>query len=551
MAISPPSPRDLAAFKALSNVWDVAAFFNTTRKRLLYLLYARGGPGYRVFLIHKASGGKRRIASPPPTIAVFQRKLLSCMTEMVVPKPPVHGFAQDRSVVTNAKVHLNTKLILNIDLLDFFPTFNFGRVRGMFRSRPFSFPDKVASVLAQTCCFGGSLPQGGPTSPMISNIICRGLDRDLARLASNHSCRYTRYADDITFSTTKDGFPTALAATPPTLQDPTLTLGADLFAVLKKHSLILNSQKSRMRRKSERQVVTGIIVNEKINVPRDYVRNIRSILHDCESNGMLKANLKFLQKDKKKARVGASPPVLVHLRGKLDYLRMVRGADDPIYARLAIRAEKLSTTKKHGVEIFGRSFERNDLLANAIWVVIGINQNGDRVAQGTAFTLKGTGIVSAHHVFEKGKKDGAYRWWLHNAAEPVKTYPLTAYRAHPDVDLAVLESSAPTLAALCRDTKGPQARDRVWIAGFPNWHFVADKLLVEPADVVQMIYVKGLNYVLTNGNIRGGNSGGPFISRDGYVIGVVLGDYHHPVAPEGGLTIDHVDLAAAAPLQVL
>lgn len=176
MAISPPSTADLAAFRALSNVSQVAAFFGTSTKRLFYLLYSAGGPTYRVFSIPKASGGVRRIASPSPTIAFFQRKLLGCMTAVVAPKFPVHGFTKSRNVVTNARVHLDTKLVLNIDLLDFFPTFHFGRVRGMFQHRPFSFPDSVASILAHICCFGGRLPQGAPTSPMVTNVICRGLD---------------------------------------------------------------------------------------------------------------------------------------------------------------------------------------------------------------------------------------------------------------------------------------------------------------------------------------------------------------------------------------
>jgi RNA-directed DNA polymerase len=196
MAIAPPSTAELARFRALATISDVAAFFNTSSKRFLFHLYSPRRPTYHVFLIPKASGGRRRIASPPPIIAAFQRKLLSCMSACVVTLAPVHGFAPDRSVVTNAKAHLSTNLLLNIDFLDFFPTFHFGRVRGVFRSKPFSFPNKVSTVLAQTCCFNAALPQGAPTSPLIANLICRGLDRDLARLARNHGCSYSRYADD-------------------------------------------------------------------------------------------------------------------------------------------------------------------------------------------------------------------------------------------------------------------------------------------------------------------------------------------------------------------
>jgi RNA-directed DNA polymerase len=546
MAISPPLPKDLAAFKSLMTVSQVATFFNTSQKRLLYLLYDPRGPQYHTFLIRKASGGQRLIAAPSPVIAVFQRKLLACMTEFVTPLDSAHAFTLRRSVVTNARVHLDANLILNIDLLDFFPTFHFDRVKGMYRSRPFYFPDAVATVLAHICCFNGRLPQGAPTSPMIANIICRGLDRDLWRLARNHGCRYTRYADDITFSTNKDNLPISLLASLPRLQTPAPTLGPSLLAILAKHSLTINSKKTRIRRKSERQEVTGIVINEKINVPRDFVRNVRSILHDCEANGVQQATLRFLLKDKKKTRLRTAPPILKHLRGKLDYLKMVRGGDDPIYVRLAIRAEKILPTKKYGISIFGRSAEVDRLLANTVWVVLGLDHQGNEVEQGTAFTLEGAGIVSARHLFENGKKNGARRWVLRNAAAPAKQHSLTGYRADPTTDLAVLETPAPTVAALLRDTRDLQVRDKLWIVGFPNWFSVNDQLLIERTDVVQTKHLAGLLHILTKGNVRSGNSGGPFLSKEGYVSGVVLFDNEYSAAPHGGLAIDHINLAAAS-----
>jgi RNA-directed DNA polymerase len=189
----------------------------------------------------------------------------------------------------------------------------------VFLSPPFRFPSRVATVLAQTRCFNGTLPQGAATSPIIANLICRNLDRDLARLATNHGCRYTRYADDITISTKRSSFPVSLVAAPATLQNPTPTLGVELLAIFTKHSMGLNPKKCRMRRKSERQEITGIIVNEKINVCRAFVRNIRTILHDCELNEVAAATQIFRGIDKK-ARLGGTPEVLEHVRGKLGLL---------------------------------------------------------------------------------------------------------------------------------------------------------------------------------------------------------------------------------------
>jgi hypothetical protein len=230
---------------------------------------------------------------------------------------------------------------------------------------------------------------------------------------------------------------------------------------------------------------------------------------------------------------------------------MVRGGDDPIYARLAIRAVKLSSTKQRGIRLFGKSALTHHLLANSIWIVIGIDKAGNEIPWGTAFSLDGIGIVSARHVIDSGKKHGAYRWELRNAAEPVKKHPVTAFRAAPNLDLAVFESSATIVGALCRDTRNPQVGDRLSIVGFPNWYNVTDKLSVEPTDIVQTKHVGGLLHILTKGTVHGGNSGGPFLSNEGYVTAVVIWDGTSPIAPHGGLAIDHIDRAASAPIQVI
>ena len=394
------------------------------------------------------------------------------------------------------------------------------------------------------------MPQGAPTSPIISNLICRGLDRDLERLARNHQCVYTRYADDITFSTNRSNFSEAIVASAPTLENPAPTLGSDLLAVLNKHSLVLNPKKCRVRSKRDRQEVTGIIVNEKINVPRSFVRNIRSILRDCEVNGVFKATQKFRRVDKK-ARLGAPPGVMLHLRGKLDYLKMVRGPDDPIYVRLALRAEKVEQSRFYGVPIIGRSAELNQFLREAIWIVLGIDQNDLEVSQGTGFTLDGIGIVSAQHVFENGIKEKACRWELINAANPLVRYAITGFRAKPGLDLAVIECSAPTVAALSPDTEQPQSADRLRIVGFPVWNTIADQLFVAPTALFQMKIANGLRYLLTGGPVRNGNSGGPILGNDGLVVGVALFDDTSPIAPDGGLSITHVDTVATAPVRPL
>jgi RNA-directed DNA polymerase len=194
-----------AGFSALASRASVAALLGVSERDLVYLLY-RGGKKYESFDLPKKSGGMRRISAPTSSIKILQKRLNQVLRTVYAPRSGVHGFTLGRSIVTNADRHVKKRLVLNIDLEDFFPCIHFGRVRGMFASAPYNLPVEVAQVLAQVCTHEGRLPQGAPTSPIVSNIVCAPLDTGLRTLAQSHGCTYTRYADDITFSTTRKHF---------------------------------------------------------------------------------------------------------------------------------------------------------------------------------------------------------------------------------------------------------------------------------------------------------------------------------------------------------
>ena len=118
-----------------------------------------------------------------------------------------------RSILTNATLHKRRRYVLNLDLEDFFPSITFGRIRGFFiKDKHFALQEKVATVIAQIACFNNELPQGSPCSPVLSNLIGHLLDTRLARFARLYKCTYSRYADDITFSTSRKDFPAELVA---------------------------------------------------------------------------------------------------------------------------------------------------------------------------------------------------------------------------------------------------------------------------------------------------------------------------------------------------
>ncbi len=242
---------------------------------------------YTTFTIPKKSGGSRIIKAPNPKLKKLQKHLAhllyACLAEIEENRqvnPVSYGFRKASTITDNAKNHKRRRYILNLDLEDFFPSFNFGRVRGFFlKDSSFELEEQVATTIAQIACDGTALPQGSPCSPVISELVGQVLDLRLLRVAKKHRVRYSRYADDITFSTNQKEFPAALA-----VQDPTdlsvWTLGNDLVQKIEGAGFKINGDKTRMHCRDSRQMVTGLVVNEKVNIRSEYYRNARAM---CDS----------------------------------------------------------------------------------------------------------------------------------------------------------------------------------------------------------------------------------------------------------------------------
>ena len=196
-----------------------------------------------------------------------------------------HGFERERSIITNASLHKRRRYVLNLDLQDFFPSINFGRVRGFFsKDKNFALALPVATTIAQIACHNAALPQGSPCSPIISNLIGHLLDSRLARFAKTHKCTYSRYADDITFSTSRKAFPAELAFPVPG-SDSEWELGAELREKIEHSGFTINDKKTRMQFRTSRQVTTGLMVNEKVNIRPEYWRIARSMCHTLFATG--------------------------------------------------------------------------------------------------------------------------------------------------------------------------------------------------------------------------------------------------------------------------
>lgn len=284
----------LAVLKASTSLHDVAHLLGYKASALAFILYKMSdAEKYKQFDIPKRSGGMRTIKAPCKQLKLLQRKLADLLahcsdqinTENGRADQIAHGFKKGRSIFSNASPHRNKRWVFNIDLENFFQTIDFGRVRGFFmKDRSFLLNEKVATIIAQIACTENSLPQGGPSSPVISNMIGHLMDVHLVKLAKQHDCHYSRYADDLTFSSNKPIFSNNIATTD-SAESGTWVPGTALKRIVGHARFSINAKKTRMQLKDSRQDVTGLIVNRKLNVKSEYRRTVRAMVHRLLTHG--------------------------------------------------------------------------------------------------------------------------------------------------------------------------------------------------------------------------------------------------------------------------
>jgi RNA-directed DNA polymerase len=369
----------------------VADLLECSREKLRYLLYRLPPENrYRAFNVAKKGGGPRLIQAPIPEICDLQRRLHLVLLQYFRPKHSTHGFTIGRSILTNARTHLGANVLLNIDLENFFPSIHFGRVRGRFMAKPFECPKAGATILAQLCCHDGRLPQGAPTSPIISNLICAGLDVDLQRFAAERQCRYTRYADDITVSTTRRDFSPDVASREDAIHAKPI-IGPRLDEIIQNHGFKVNRGKVRLQRRNQRQVVTGLKVNQFPNPSRRLFSQIRAMLHALEKFKLEGAEKIYREKFALAHRspLRGPPSFLWALRGKIQFIGAIRGQGSPKFVASARKLRDLAPEIVQHWDI--RNI--NERLADALWVL----ECEETCTQGTAFYLRDVGLVTCAH----------------------------------------------------------------------------------------------------------------------------------------------------------
>lgn len=301
-------------------------------KTALPLLALAESPSYDEFQIPKKSGGMRHIEDPTPSLKKVQRKLNDYLQAVYYfhRTDAAFGFITNpvddpspRHILSNASVHLGCSWLLNVDAKDFFHLVSEQRVQQIFQDEPFRFQESLAQVLAALCCYKGRLPMGAPTSPVLSNFASIAMDRTLQAIATKYQWKYTRYADDMSFS----------AATEIHEQHY-----LEIKAIVEAHGFVLNPEKKRLRGPAhDDKEVTGLLVRaDRIDLPDDYLTQLEQAIDYLDKAIDAKYSMPSGRRDK----TIWLEELEQQIRGKLEYARQILGAEDLQYLDLVVQLDE-------------------------------------------------------------------------------------------------------------------------------------------------------------------------------------------------------------------
>jgi RNA-directed DNA polymerase len=491
----------------LKDAYDLttlAAVLNCTAKQLGYYLYKIPlSIQYKRFSIPKRRGGTRIISAPFTNLKIIQRNLASELSKIRSFKPCVKGFVEGRNIKQNAIPHVSRNHVLNIDLQDFFGSINFARVYGLLLKPPYAFKKKVAAAIAKACTLDDALPQGAPTSPIISNLICAKMDAELARLAARRGCTYTRYADDLTFSTSRRTM--SLATNYEDESGATVCdINSTLRGIIESNGFRVNEGKVRLRYFTTRQEVTGLIVNQRVNVKRRLVRQVRAMLHAWRKYGLPKAQEEF------RKEYGGRSDFRAAVRGKIEFIGQIRERPDAVFRKLANQFNDLSDDEK-----IRTALTPEEIAKQATWVIE--YAEGENIFQGTAFFTEKYGLVTCAHCLGPNLA-------IYHPAFPTKRFSVEVQTSDDHRDLAIINipGDLTTIVPIpLYGGKAPADGSEVILLGYPN-HGVARPIRIEGGKLIRTFPQSAVSYFEITPKIIEGNSGGPLLNRDLTVIGIAV-----------------------------
>lgn len=515
-------------FYKLETRYDVADILEIDEKSLRYFLYVlRPENLYEEFSIKKKNGGERKICAPEIKFKNIQRKLAYILSLIYEPKVCSFGFIKGKSILNNAEKHIKRNQLLNIDLENFFTQIHFGRVRGMLLKPPYNISNEAATTIAQIACYNGYLPQGAPSSPILTNMICKPLDNQLMRLAKNNNLTYSRYADDITFSSYTHDFPMSIING----DVAHLQIGNDLKNILSRNSFIVNEKKIFLNSSDTRQEVTGLVVNKFPNIKRNYTKNLRAILHNCKSKGIYLSALNYINKGLcknsniiSKSKDSKYEKEIVQwfknvLKGKINFIKQIKGSDSATFLKFAEQINDVFNEQVFDISLFD---EFRILIENNVFVLEYIKD--DEYIQGTGFLLKGYGLFTSFHVIQSGKPLKVYKHTEYDESSICTIMEGTnSIINDKDIDYALYDIKCNDSCCFeLGDSTKLKIGDQVIIIGYPNFQ-KGDSPYVQTCEITSITTYFGSGFYTVGGRIVHGASGGVVLNKRKQIVGIIKG----------------------------
>lgn len=392
-------------FFEIASSEELARYFSISLQHLTMLAFSNKVERYKHFRVPKKNGrGLRCIAAPREDLKRLQQIIGEALQMSYRAPDCVYGFVPGKNVSNNAQSHIGKVSLLNIDLEDFFPSISSARIHGLFKKR-YGFTDDVANILTNLVCEGGSLPQGAPSSPAISNIICYPMDKALIAFATRHRCTYTRYADDLVFSTTSRHKSREI-------YDQSLegieAVSSEILSIVEANGFRVNPAKVHIANRGTRQQVNGIVVNRKCNLPRSEYRALRVLFNNWDKRGIEDAARRYsafypqFRERYYEEGTFVSNRFIAHVRGRLEYYTMVDRVNP-------IRSEPLVKLWKMFKKQTGQSVPYLELEEQALQVSGPMSDSGTDISncdyleflEGSAFSFDRWIVTCAHCVASK------------------------------------------------------------------------------------------------------------------------------------------------------
>lgn len=291
--------------------------------KLLSYIISNKNSFYKTFTVPKKNGGFREINQPLNKLFDIQKEFSKYLiVKRGVYNEISHGFELNKSILTNAQKHINKKIVLNIDIEDFFLNISKEHVSEVL-SEKFNLTKFESNYIADLLTFNNHLPQGSPSSPIISNYVCDELDERLRNYCKQYNITYSRYADDLTFSFHFDRLP--------------IIQVTEIILIIEDLKFKINRKKFRWFYQNNRQTVTGLVVNSEVNVKREFYKNIRAILWNWENKGLEWSLEEFNKKYPKRNNFNKT------VKGWIDYIGFIKGKKHKYYSELNAKYNLLNS----------------------------------------------------------------------------------------------------------------------------------------------------------------------------------------------------------------